>query len=221
MTLHCSGFWPPDLFLLYSSNYILIHCPSISFLRTPRWVSREKISWDILITASFLLENMVSVPILCLGGKCYHFSSSLHLPSGISLWHLHHYIRPTENRHRETLKDTGTPLLLYSLMPQWTECPPDPWGHTVGWGNGCACHSQWSPSSILVSPSLCISSFTSCKEHCHPNPVKWQPPLKPRFIATKINRGNFQLHESTIKFRIPKCIRIKNLPWSNVMSCPP
>lgn len=117
MTLHCSGFWPPDLFLLYSSNYILIHCPSISFLRTPRWVSREKISWDILITTSFLLENMVSVPILCLGDKCYHLSSSLHLPSGISLWHLHHYIRPTENRHRETLKDTGTPLLPYSLMP--------------------------------------------------------------------------------------------------------
>lgn len=45
MTLHFGGFWPPDLLFplpLYRSNTILVHCPSISFLRTPWWISHAK-----------------------------------------------------------------------------------------------------------------------------------------------------------------------------------
>lgn len=42
MTLHCSGFWPPDLSASYRSNNILLHRPSISFLRTPSWISHAK-----------------------------------------------------------------------------------------------------------------------------------------------------------------------------------
>lgn len=94
ITRHCGGSQPPDLFLLYNSNNITVHCPSISFLRTPWWISHEKVSWDVLITSSFLLENLVSSPISSLGDKCCHLSSSpltspiwclpLASPSGIS-----------------------------------------------------------------------------------------------------------------------------------------
>ena len=46
MTLHCSSFWPPDLFLFHSSNNISAHRSPISFLMTPWWISHEKISWE-------------------------------------------------------------------------------------------------------------------------------------------------------------------------------
>ena len=87
MTLHCSSFWPPDLFLFHSSNNISVHCSPISFLMTPWWISHEKISWDSLMSTSFLLKNTVCPS--CVWGinaaTCPHpYISHLGSPSGIS-----------------------------------------------------------------------------------------------------------------------------------------
>lgn len=120
---HQVFFIPP----LHKSNNILVCCPSISSPRTPRWINHAKDYLGHSDYHFFSSGKYGKYAHLAWGGLNAVTYPHPHwwLPSGISLWHLHHYTWPTENSHRETFKDAGASSLIYASMPSWTECLPD------------------------------------------------------------------------------------------------